>query len=200
MPYQQNIPRPTDQLNVSQGDIQQNFLEIYNWVAVNHDQFDTPNAGKHTQVTLPNNPAPLGTLVNEANIWSDQSALTGETELFWRREAGGDVVPWTAWGVPFGNDWTFFPSGQLIKWGTANSTGTGFSVVFPANAVTIPAFAVAAGNPSLVLVSTVSNAAVAASVVPGTITSAGFVVNTYSTVSGFAQASEIYWVAIGIGA
>src|SRR5258706_2159101 len=138
MPYQQLIPRPTDQLNNSQGDIQANFLEIYNWVAINHAQFDTANAGKHTQVTFPINVAPTPTALNEVNMYSRTSANTNQPEITWQRQNNTlPIIEMTAqrnFGVP-NLGWTRLPSGILLKWGSGEITAflTPTLVAYPLN-------------------------------------------------------------------
>lgn len=191
MPYQQNIPRPTDQLNNSQGDIQGNFLEIYNWVAINHEQFDTANAGKHTQVTLPINPAPTPTAIGEANIYSRTSTLTTNTELTWQRDSNGAVIEWTGL-LANQNGWTRLPSGILMKWGFANSTGTGFTLNYPV-AATIPVFV---GFPYIVQVTPYSGSATGITVTVNN--AAFFTVNTFQTNLATPSASPFYYLAIGI--
>ncbi|MGJ0429582.1 hypothetical protein [Methylobacter sp.] len=139
MPYQQNIPQPTDQLDDSQGDILGNFQEIYNWVAVNHVQFGgAAGQGKHTQVTLPINAAPTPTAINEVNIYADNNVLTGLTELWWQRENNGERICFTALEA-LANGWTYLPSGVLLQWGTDTKTGSNQLVTLPA------------GNPPLIL-------------------------------------------------
>ncbi len=139
MPYQQNIPQPTDQLDDSQGDILGNFQEIYNLIGVNHVQFGAAaGQGKHTQVTLPENVAPTNTAIDEANIYSQLSTLTNQTELFWQRENNGTRIEWTGAGLISPNLWTRLPSGILLKWGAANINGAG-TVVYPVDP-SVPVF------------------------------------------------------------
>lgn len=137
MPYQPNIPRPTDQLDDSQVDIQDNFQEIFNLVGVNHFEFGTPNVGKHTEVTLPENVAPTPTAIDQANIYSAANGLTGVTELWWQRENNGDRISWTAF-INAANSWCNLPTGMLVQWGTATATGSNQLITLPA------------GNPPLV--------------------------------------------------
>jgi hypothetical protein len=192
MPYQQNIPRPTDQLNVSQGDIQANFLEIYNWVAVNHGQFDSPIAGLHTQVTLPENAAPTPTAVDQANIYSQLSTLTAQTELAWQRENNGTRIEWTG-SLQANDGWTRLPSGILLKWGRVATTGTGSVIFFPL-AATIPPFTTL----FQVIATPFSGGAIAVCVTNTTLADR-FTVNTFTTnVPVGGTASVINYLAIGI--
>lgn len=190
-PWNGNIPQPTDQLNNSQPQLLQNFQAIETLISVNHFDFGTANQGKHTQVTLPENVAPINTAIDQANIYSQLSTLTNTTELFWQRENNGERIEWTASSATLPG-WMRLPSGMLIKWGRSNSTGTGFAVVFPV-AATIPVFTTAL----FVMVTTDSNGSVACSSVPGSLTPLQFVVNTYSVSTGLATASGVFWLVIG---
>lgn len=199
MPYQNNIPRPTDQLNVSQGDIQQNFLEIYNWVAINHAQFNTANSGKHTQVTLPVNAAPTPTAANEVNIYSRVSANTNKPEITWQNQNNGTIIEMTAGRVEPNfprNGWSRIPSGLLIKWGFDTSTGTGYTVTFPVNinGVLAPVFSTV---PFSIIAIPSSNAATAITVLGGSFTTTTFNVNTFQTNTSTPSASPFFYVALG---
>lgn len=148
MPYQPNIPQPTDQLDDSQGDILGNFQEIYNLVGVNHVQFGAAaGQGKHTEVTLPVNIAPTPTGLNELNIWSQVSANTNALELAWQRSGAGITTELTAARSTFvdpKHGWSRFPSGLLIKWGVGTLAVNPTVVVYPltegAPAIVAPVF------------------------------------------------------------
>jgi hypothetical protein len=141
MPYNPNIPQPNDIISQSQPQLLGNFQEINTLIAVNHATFGTPNEGKHNIVTLPENAAPTPTLIDEASIYSQLSALTNQTELAWQRENNGPVIEWTSF-LGAGTGWTRFPSGILIKWGGASLTGFNQPIVYPVVANT-PVFTAA---------------------------------------------------------
>ena len=193
MAFSNAIPQPNHQLNNSQQDLLDNFIAIQNLIGINHVNFNVAGQGKHTQVTLPEEVAPVNTAIDEANIYSQNSPLTGDTELFWQRENNGDRIEWTGSRENI-NGWTRLPSNILIKWGTANSTGTAFPVVFPVLADT-PAFVGA----FFVMAVTISNNNAVVSVEPASLTTLQFIVNTFE-VSEFADpiASTIAYLAIGI--
>lgn len=53
MAYKPNIPQGSDAINVSAGDIRENFTEISNIFAVNHEDFNTAFAGMHKFLQMP---------------------------------------------------------------------------------------------------------------------------------------------------
>ena len=203
--YLNNIPGPTDQLNNSQPQIQNNFLEIYNWVAINHEQFDTANSGKHTQVTLPVNVAPTPTGLTEANIYTRTSANTNNLELTWQRPLNqpvvgpGAIIEMTAQNN-FGNPnfgWTRLPSGILLKWGQAGSTGTGFVVTYPLNinGIVAPPFTV---NPFSIQLTCFTNGN---TVGGATITLngvLGFTMNSFNTSTLAPNSGTFFYLSIGV--
>lgn len=198
MPYQPNIPRPTDQLNNSQVDIQGNFQEIFNWVAINHEQFDTVNVGKHKQVTLPVNVAPTPTGLNELNLWSQVSVNTNALELTWQRSAAGIITEMTAGRVEPAsprNGWARMPAGILLKWGFENSTGTGFVVNYPLNinGVVAPIFST---TPFAIIATPF--AGIAAGITVTLNSAASFTVNTFQTNLAVPVAASFFYLAIGV--
>ncbi len=205
-PWSGNIPQPTNQLNNSQPQILQNFQAIEALVSINHFDFGTANVGKHTQVTLPENVAPINTAIDEANIYSRLSALTAQTELVWQRENNGTRIEWTGL-LAAQNGWTRLPSGILLKWGlVATVGGIGpTTVVFPV-AATIPVFNVAIpNNPFTVLLTgtrTAGGDSTYAAIVPGSVTNLQFQGNTLVPNiiggGGAISVASMYYLAIGI--
>lgn len=206
MAYSNNIPKPTDQLNDSQLDLLNNFIAIQNLVGINHINFNVPDQGKHSQVTLPSIPnanvaAPTPTGPSELNIYTRVSANTNAPELTWQRQNAGIITEMTAARVepPVPNmprnGWSKTASGLLLKWGRGDSPGTGYVVNYPLNinGVVAPVFD---GPPFIVLTTPFSVNSVAMAVTLNG--NASFTVNTYSTVSGAAGASEFYYLAIGV--
>lgn len=208
MPYQQNKPAANDQLNDSQGDIQGNFLEIFNWVAVNHGQFDTANVGKHTQVTLPYAAVLTPPAANEAVIYSAispySSLIAGNNgALFWKSQNNTATIPLTvgyftppALPADAVEGFTFLPSGLLIKFGrVAARTGLSQMITYPLAPGTTPAFTAfpfmvmvfpfsIAGNPRIVNVNTFNTTTITVSI--------------YDT-NGAPATSSLFYIAIGIG-
>ena len=132
MAYQENIPQPTDKIKDSQNDLLNNFQAIKTAWDVNHVTYDLGDQGKHKHVSLPEQAAAPATAANELAIYSKQSALTGISELFVRRESSGTELEAT--GASLGAiGWSYLPSGLLIKWGVGSCTGND-TFVLPAGA------------------------------------------------------------------
>jgi len=139
MPYQQNIPLPTDQGSQSQADLLGNFQALYTLIDENHAIFGDPNEGKHKWVTLPAQLAPPVTAANEVALFAGPSVYTGATELGYRREGNGAIIDFTSANRAIAG-WTFLPSGVLLKWGQAATTNAGpDTIAFPV-AANIPVF------------------------------------------------------------
>jgi len=137
MPYQENIPQPTDIMSTSQNDILVNFQTIHTAWDINHVPFDAVGQGKHNHVSFPEQAAGPATLVNERAIYAKQSALTAVAELFTRKENSGDEIEFTA-SLDATPGWTILPSGIILKWGVAAANGA-TAVALPA-AGTIPVY------------------------------------------------------------
>lgn len=136
--YLGNIPAATDELSVSQGQIQQNFTSIQSFVDVNHADFTSTDAGKHIFVTLTSQgaipPAGSGFLANEVGLYN--AVTNGQQELFINKTTTG--VP-TTYNIPctqstlstnaapasLSRGFTYLPSGIIMKWGSfAYNSGT----------------------------------------------------------------------------
>lgn len=196
MPYNNNIPQPTDILSDSQDDLLNNFMQLSTAWNINHIPYNAVNQGFHSQVTLPVAGAVITpTIPGVANIYSDISPLTGDVELSWQRQNNGARIEWTgAFDGPVG--WTRLPSGILLKWGIFDTpTGVNDLVTFP-TAVTIPIF----DNVFTVLVSCTSPAGLfrVANVVDGSLNTLGFNTNTWSTSNSLSIPATIYYLVIGI--
>lgn len=190
--YNANIPQPNDILADSQDDILENFQQLNTAWNINHESFNNANQGKHTQITLPENVAPTNTLIDEANIYSQLSILTGVTELAWQRENNGAHIEWT--GLKTGsNGWTRLPSGILVKWGGGSATGFNQLITFPVAADT-PVFT------ALFNVIVTARAAGATSdlcnTVAGSFTIVSFNISCFD-INGIAAAVPFSYVAIG---
>jgi hypothetical protein len=137
MPYNANIPQPTDQLSQSQPQLLANFQALQTLIDVNHVDFASADQGKHKKVTFPvQNPAPAF-IAGEVGLYNFLSPLTTNNELYLTNSAGTSF-PMTA-KLGAGNGWSYLPSGLLIKWGI-NQAANGSTVVnFPVSA-NIPVF------------------------------------------------------------
>lgn len=137
MPYQANKPQAADQMSISQGDLQNNFLALKALVDVNHETFGSANEGKHAVVAFPEQvPSvvppifPPATTATELAMYA--KADGGATHLFLRptgKAAGDDADDinisefiFTPMGV--GTSSITFPNGLTMKWGSGNGTGT----------------------------------------------------------------------------
>jgi hypothetical protein len=196
--YKPNIPQPADIMSQSQNDILENFQQINTVFAVNHVAFEAAGEGKHTQVTLPENPAPTNTAAAEANIYAQLSAITNNTELYWQREGNGTRIEWTGL-LAQTNGWTRLPSGILLKWGNAPSVGFDSTVVYPAGGG-IEAFANIPNNPFITLVVASPGApgvSVVANVIGGSQTRLQFQFSVFDT-DGSAFVANINYLSIGV--
>ena len=113
MPYQANKPEATDQLSVSQNDIQQNFQEIANLIMVNHETFGATYAGMHKWVAMPRQAGDPALVATEATLFSKLGS-SGQTELFYRNTA--NTFSMTD-HLHAQDGWSRLASGLLIKWG-----------------------------------------------------------------------------------
>lgn len=138
--YDGTIPEATDQLSVSQGDIQNNFGAIQTLVERNHVEFaiGDPDAGKHKWVTLPAQGAtpPVGAFTgNEVGLYSFVNPTTTVNELYINK-SDGTQIPMTA-SSQSTNGWSYMPSGLLVKWGFVSSVAGGAqNISFPGGAPT----------------------------------------------------------------
>jgi len=153
VPYNENIPQPTDRISASQAALLANFAAINTLVGVNHYTFNLANAGKHQFVSLPEQAVAPATAVDEGAVYTKAGAYTPiVSQLFFRRENSGTQIDMTSALLTANNGWSQLPSGLLIKWG---ETGTGagtYNLPFPAAGAGVPRFA--AGSPFQVMITT----------------------------------------------
>lgn len=151
MAYNSNIPLATDQKNISQADVKENFTQISNFVTTDHVPFTglAANLGKHNKITLIEQAAdPDQVEIDQATIYAKHSAITNQTGLFWQKEgtgaAAGNVIEMTA-GELAQPGYCILPCGLKMCWGTGTVAGgslTSGDVAFP-NVGTTLAFATA---------------------------------------------------------
>lgn len=141
MPYNQNIPQPTDEIPNSQPPLLGNYQAISTLLNVNHVNFNVADQGKHKFVTFPVQAASPAPLANEIALFSRQSAFSAQPEIAFVRNAG--LAQEITTSLQASPGWCFTSSGILLKWGqlTANAgdypAGTAF--LFPV-AATIPVY------------------------------------------------------------
>ena len=153
MPYSTNIPRPDDVGRISQADILENFQEIRQVLAFDHEIFGSRREGKHKRLHLGQQPA--GVFPDNAldiNLLAINSVLSGNApQLYMMR----DLVTFpTGFRYPLSDGltnaddvapgWWYSPSGTMFKWGglvmPVNPIGVAFVFSFHVNAATIPVF------------------------------------------------------------
>jgi hypothetical protein len=116
MAYQANKPLATDQLSVSQVDLNNNFQAIASWAAVDHATLNSPAEGHHyfnVVGAIPTNPTATQIALYAKN---DPAGLP---DLYMGRLVGGVLVesnPLFA-SVGGGANWTTLPNGLIMQWG-----------------------------------------------------------------------------------
>lgn len=117
----------TDQMSISQGDLQNNFLDLKALIDINHETFGSAYEGKHTIVSFPEQiisgvpPVfPPATTATELAFYTTSDA--GATHLFLRPsgKAAGDVtddINLTKSGKA-NNGWNLSLNGIMLAWGT----------------------------------------------------------------------------------
>ena len=140
--YNPNIPQATDQISSSQAQLLLNFQSLQAWLDVNHVDYASVNAGKHTFVEFPvQSPVPT-TGAGEVGLYCQTSALTGNPELVFSHQSAAGIYEFTSAGLST-TGWARLPSGVLYKWGTATASGFGsLTITFPV-ASSNPVFAAA---------------------------------------------------------
>lgn len=147
MSYQAAIPAATDQLSVSQGDLQNNFGALNTYLGVNHVGFNGSDQGKHVFITFPvqtvNPSVTPGFNTAEIGLYNFNYSVTGKNELFVNKISGAGSVqkPITASLLSYNATpaqgtagWTYLPSGLLIMWGTTNSVSGTYIQTIPVGA------------------------------------------------------------------
>lgn len=127
MAYNQNIPQPADQLKNSQPQILGNFQEINTALNVNHVGFNVADEGKHKFLQMPRQGGSPTTAGTDLGLFALIGANSGVSELNFRRQADGEVIPFTE-GLLANPGWTILPSGLLVKWGSGVLPASGGSV------------------------------------------------------------------------
>ena len=133
MAYQPAIPQATDQISISQGDLQGNFQEVNTGWNANHVPFNLGNEGSHWFISMPDQGAPSGTFppaTNLIGIYANEIGLYNSGGNLWFRPAGqavGQIAPPGAassdinltdtTGIVANNGYTRLPNGLLLQWG-----------------------------------------------------------------------------------
>lgn len=122
MAYNPNVPLAGQSKQASQPIMLDNFQEIYNFTAQDHESVDAVAAlqGKHKQAVFTQQAAAPVTLATENALYVKECPFTtpASPQLYFRRESSGQEVPITAWDVNAGGHGFYFtPGGLLVKWG-----------------------------------------------------------------------------------
>lgn len=138
MPYNPAIPKANDIIKDSQKDILVDYMELNDWLAVDHYTFNDPNEGKHKQLTLPVQQEELPIGNNEGLIFCDTHLLFNDPLFItYIRQNNSSFTDFTS-SQPERSGWSFLPSGLLLKWGIAEALGVD-AVIYP-TANNIPEF------------------------------------------------------------
>lgn len=130
--FQSNIPQPTDQLNISQVDLLDNFGAISTYVDVNHVPFGSADAGKHAFITFPVQSVAPVFATGEEGLYNKVFATTTKSELYVHKQYNASStadIPFTASTLTLSapvsgaGGWTYLPSGIYITWGRLTVNG-----------------------------------------------------------------------------
>lgn len=187
-----DTPLAAQTLAQTQNPIRVNFQTIDTAFSVNHVSYGIADQGKHKFLQLPEQGVAPTTAVNEAGLYSAVGAVSGVTELVFRRESNGTTIPFTE-SLQAANGWTRLPSGLLLQWGTsttnAGTGNAGVTVNFPI------AFTTAVYNVQLTATNNGNNTIL---LVLKTVTNANFTLYSRSGNDGGYTSSNFYFFAVGI--
>lgn len=120
--------------------IQDNFQAINELVQVDHVEFNTENSGKHNQVTMQFQSEDPETSVTDLSLYVKATGSPNAAEIFYRYPNSGSVeqltpVASTGGGgtisATSGTGWCQFPSGIIMRWGTAVVSSDDTFVIYP---------------------------------------------------------------------
>lgn len=159
MSFQSNIPKTTDLISVSQGDLLNNFTSMQSTFAVDHYGFNpAANLGFHKHVTMTNDP---GNVPAPAVGFGSAYATTvnSATYPFWQRDNTGtpySLLPIKAFGgftannpavsvftLPYGNIATIVrtsPNNFTVTFTDALPNATYLTIVTTTSSGTVPGF------------------------------------------------------------
>lgn len=149
--YYPTSPEPTEKLSETQPKMLQNFTSIQTLLQENHGTFGTSEQGMHKYVILNNSAVPTTPAENSTDLTLFARTNSGANfPQLWLQYPNADVVQLTgnnssSTGTS-GTGWSKFPSGVIMKWGTATITATTSirQVLFPVSS-TIPVFTATPG-------------------------------------------------------
>lgn len=136
MAFKNNIPQPTDDLSVSQGDLLGNMQQLDTSFDIDHFTFSnlTANNGKHRKVTMPVRGAAPATIAGEGALYFKTSG-SGTALYMVRDNNAGTEVQLTTASVgnvtASANGCCWLPGGLFLQWGSVASPGSSGSVNYP---------------------------------------------------------------------
>ena len=212
MPYNNQIPKRRDRINISQDDLLVNFNSIKRLVDENHVTFDIADEGKHKFVQIPDQTNSPSTIDEEGALYIKSTTETdGNSALFFKRESDGTEIQFsygrTRDNTSFGRraGWARLPSGLLLKWGFAffdadDVNPTTRRVLFPSFAPVFTSVLNIQLTPSLNVNNdfndTLSNFV---SIINSSITVDRFDITVASLNTATIQNQTVFYSAIGIG-
>lgn len=130
--YQQNKPAATDQLSVSQGDLQHNYQAIKALIDINHSTFNggASPEGKHIKADYTNEATRPGPEAHPTVAANDVTIYNNGSELYVKKTGAAGVV-----GIPMTiatkaeTGTTTLPSGIILKWGMASTLASGLRTI-----------------------------------------------------------------------
>lgn len=128
-----DVPLSGQTLNDTRNPIRNNFLTINSTFLVNHKEYNTADAGKHTFVTLLDQTGNVLPFVgNEGAVYNFLFPQTGTREIWFRMPTTGINYPvsnciLSTNGNPglASNGWQYGAGGTLEKWGASINPGVG---------------------------------------------------------------------------
>tara|TARA_R110002126_G_scaffold51939_1_gene141835 strand:+ start:7947 stop:8522 length:576 start_codon:yes stop_codon:yes gene_type:complete len=189
MAYDNNIPVSGNTLGGTRQQINSNFADIDTHFQVNHVDFETSGAGKHTFLQMPEQSSAPTTAANEGGVYTKEA--DSESCLFYRREGDGAELQLTtaASTVNATEGMSFLPGGLLMKWGIVATPGASGTVTFSV-AAGFTAFSAAPYSITLTGNHATTGTAYATT---GTPIATEFLYRTSTT----QNADNLYWTAIG---
>lgn len=186
MAWNQNIPQPTDQLDISQGDILGNFQALSPFL----------NNVTDFAVILPTLGTQPTTSSSQVALYSALDAASNP-QLYYGPPSTGTPTNVTG-AAKSTNGWGFLPSGILIKWGTTTcAVNTLDTITFPVSS-TIPVFgSVFYVTASQTFAAGPTTSTLNASVGAGNLTTTTFQVWPNATTAPLTGTISITYLAIG---
>ncbi len=149
MAFLPNIPQPTDQLSVSQGNILNNFT-ILGAIAGNTNVGSATinNTAGFNSINLALQGGTVPSFNGNNGLWAGTYAVTGKNELWAQYQQGGGQFQYPISASTLSNtpapgtgvdSWCYLPGGMIMKQGSGTTTAGAYTYNFPVGA-NIPVF------------------------------------------------------------